>query len=121
MGPGRAERQALLGGEREQAAAALVLAVERVGEVLPAAGADLDLGGDQLAGDRVGQHVVLRCRGLAARSNAFDQSSGARVEQRELLLEADREVGRGLEDLLRGAGVEALGRALGGSPIGQAH
>ncbi len=89
-------------GEREQPAPALVLALERVGEVLALAGADLDLRGDQLAGDRVGQHVVARGRRLAEPLERVGRATSvSRIEQRELLLEPDREVGRGLEDLPR--------------------
>ena len=84
--------------EREQAAAALVLALECVGEVRALAGTDLDLGGDQLTGDRAGQHVVA-VPPSAQRLERVDQGQRLGVEQRELLLEPDREVGRGLEDL----------------------
>jgi hypothetical protein len=57
--PGRAQRDVEVTGEREQAPAALPLALECVGEVLAAAGADLDLGRDQLARDGVREHLVL--------------------------------------------------------------
>ncbi len=66
MEPGRAERDPELRREPEEVPAALALALERVGEVLAPAGADLDLGGDQLTRDRVGQHVVLRRRARSA-------------------------------------------------------
>ena len=69
----RAPRRAL--GQREQPAAALVLALERVGEVRALAGADLDLRGDQLAGDRVGQHVVARRASSCRPSNTLTSDS----------------------------------------------
>ena len=49
----------MLVGEREQPRAGARAGARRVGEVLAAAGADLDLGGDQLAGDRLGEQVVV--------------------------------------------------------------
>ena len=49
---GGGERDAVGVGEREQPPARLALELQRVLDVLAAAGADLDLGGDQLAGDR---------------------------------------------------------------------
>ena len=75
MSAGRAERQALRSGQREQPPAALVLALERVREVRSLAGADLDLRGDQLPGDRVGQDVVaLRPRAAAPRTLSTSES-----------------------------------------------
>ena len=64
MRAGGAERDAALLGQREQAPAAVALRCDRRRQVLAAAGADLDLRGDQLAGDRVGEHRVSR-RGVA--------------------------------------------------------
>ena len=61
-------------GEREQPVATLLLARDRVGEVGALAGADLDLGGDQLPGDRVGEHVVALASS-ARSSNAFTSES----------------------------------------------
>ncbi len=49
VGAGRAERQPHAGDQLEQPRPALALARHRLGEALGAAGADLDLGGDQLA------------------------------------------------------------------------
>ena len=46
-------------------------------DVLAAAGADLDLGGDQLAGDRVGEHVVAGRRRRAAPRSCGTSSSVA--------------------------------------------
>jgi hypothetical protein len=64
MRAGGAQHQALAGGQREQAPAAVVLELERVGEVRSLAGADLDLGRDQLPRNRVGEHVVALSLGL---------------------------------------------------------
>ena len=95
---GGAEQRVMSGGQREQPRARLALPRHRVGEVLSPARADLDLGLDQLAGNRLGEHrVVLRRR--AQILEALVERQRARVENRELLLEPDREVRRGLEDL----------------------
>ena len=58
MRAGGAERDAVVGREREQPPAPVALQGHRGGEVGAAARADLDLGGDQLAGDRVREHGV---------------------------------------------------------------
>ncbi len=61
MGASGAERHALRVGEREQAPTAVALALERVVDVASNAGDDLDLRGDQLAGDVLVQdRVALR-------------------------------------------------------------
>ena len=61
---------------------------------------DLDLRGDQLARDRVAQHLV-RARRLLQLLEARHQFVRLRVEDRELLLDPDRQV-RGVgEDLRR--------------------
>ncbi len=65
VGPGGAQRHAVLLGEREQPAAVLALAGERVVEVRAGAGDDLDLAGDQLAGDVLVQQRVARAGGVA--------------------------------------------------------
>ena len=106
MRAGRAERDAVLVGEREQPAAAVALCGDRGGEVLAPARADLDLRGDQLAGDRLGEHGISG-RGVAQLLEALHVSPRSRgVEQRELLLEPDREVGRGLECRASGVQIE---------------
>ena len=105
--PGGAEGDALLAGEREEPAAGLLLAGAGVGDVGAGAGADLDLGGDQLAGDRVHEDVVGLPRALEV-LEARDELQRLRVDQRELLLEADGEVGGALEDLARGGEVDQL-------------
>jgi hypothetical protein len=99
---GGPERHASAAGEREQPLAHVALARERVREVLAASGADLDLAADQLAGDRLGQHAVLGRGGVAQLLEARDQVERVGVQERELLLEPDREIGGGREGL-RGA------------------
>ena len=54
--------------------------------------------GDQLAGDRVRERRVVR-RAASRSSSKRCRGRASRVEDRELLLEADREVRRRLEDL----------------------
>ncbi len=98
---GRAQRDALLAGEREQAPAVLALARERIVQVGSGAGDDLDLRGDQLAG-----YVLVQQR-IALRGNAAQlleprhEFERARIEDRELLLDADRAVARLGERLRR--------------------
>ena len=71
---------------------------DRLGEALGPPGADLDLGRDQLAGRRLGQQLVLLAGGVDVLEAVLQLQRG-RVEDRELLLEPDREVGGGLESL----------------------
>ena len=100
MGPGRPQRQPHAGDQLEQPRPALALAHDRLGEARGAPGADLDLGGDQLAGGRLGQQLVL----LAGRLEVLEtvrQLEADGIEDRELLLEPNREVGGGLESLAR--------------------
>jgi hypothetical protein len=75
----------------EQARPPLALALGRLGEGLRAAGADLDLGGDQLPRRRFRQHLVPLAGGEDV-LEAVLQLQRLRVEDRELLLEPDREV-----------------------------
>jgi hypothetical protein len=92
MGAGGAERQAHPADQLEQPLPPLTLLRDRLGEALGPPGADLDLGRDQLAGRRLGQQLVL----LTLRVDVLEavlQLQGRRVEDRELLLEPDREVG----------------------------
>lgn len=98
VGTGGAEGQAHAADELEQARPALALPGHRLGEALRAAGADLDLGRDQLAGRRLGQQVVLLTGGVDLLEAVLQLQRG-RVEDRELLLESDREIGGGLESL----------------------
>ena len=97
----RAERDAVVAGEREQPPAGVGLAAARVFDVAARARADLDLRGDQLARDRRREHRVGG-RGVAQQLEARHQQQRLRVDERELLLDADREVGRALEGLARG-------------------
>ena len=110
VGPGvggrGAERDPELGRDREQPAPAIALQDGRAGQVLAPPGPDLDLGGDQLAGDRIGEHRIGD-GGVSQLLEPLDERERAGVEQRELLLEPDREVGRCLEG--RASGVQCLG------------
>ena len=60
-------------------------------------GLDLDLGGDQLADEVRLEHRALR-GGLHV-LEPVDEPERCRIEQRELLLDRDGEVGAGLEAL----------------------
>ena len=110
-----AQQDVVVRREREQAAARLVLAAAGVLEVLPAAGADLDLRRDQLARDRLGQHGILGDGEVAQLLEARHEVQRRRVEDRELLLEPDGGVGRGGEELLRCGQVDAHGLRSGRS------
>ena len=99
----RAPRMRAGGAERDPARLGDVaellppLAEQRrgLGERVAAPGADLDLGRDQLA-DEV--RLELRAeRGLLELLEAVDETERLRVEERELLLDRDREVGDGFE------------------------
>ena len=94
-------------GEREQPPARLLLLGARVGDVLAAAGADLDLGRDQLAGDRVGEHRVARA-GVAQLLEPGDQLERLGMDERVFLLDPDREVLGGLEGLARSGEVDQV-------------
>ena len=78
-------------------AAALGQRGRDVGERLATSRLDLDLGGDQLADEVRLEHRALR-RGLHV-LEPVDEPERCRIEQRELLLDRDGEVGAGLEGL----------------------
>ena len=102
MGAGRPQGHALGGRQREQPPAVRALVRECVGEVGAGARDDLDLRGDQLAGDRRAKlGIALLGRGTHL-LKPRDQFERLRVEDRELLLDPDGEVG-GLRERLRGA------------------
>ncbi len=79
-----------------------MIALARLGvvEVLPAPGDDLDLRGDELARDRLRELGITLRRRVAQLLEARHEVERLRVEHREFLLEADRQVLRGREDLL---------------------
>ncbi len=93
MGAGGAKRGALGRGERKQAVAAVALAGEGVGEISAGAGDDLDLRGDELAGDVLAKQGIAEERQVAELLEAGNEIERGGVEDRELLLQADREVG----------------------------
>ena len=95
MRSGRSEQDAHGLDERAQLRAALGHRRRHVRERLLAAGTDLDLGGDQLA-----DQVLLERRALCCRFDLLEavrEVERLRVEERELLLDGDREVRRLLE------------------------
>jgi hypothetical protein len=102
----RAERDAARAGQREESVARVALAGDRVVQVIPPAGDDLDLAGDQLPGDlRVEDRVLLR-GGVAQLLEARHEVQRRRVEDRELLLQADGEVRRLLEGRPRASDID---------------
>ena len=82
-------------GELVQLLAALAEPRRGLVEGVAAAGADLDLGGDQLADEVLLERRALR-RGLQV-LEAVGQVERLGIEDGELLLDRDREVLRGLE------------------------
>jgi hypothetical protein len=66
---------------------------------------DLDLRVDQLSGGRFSEQLVALTRGEQL-LEPVDELEGLGLDQRELLLEPDREVRRGLEDLARALEVQ---------------
>ena len=92
VGAGRGQAEAVALRQREQPGAVLALERCRIGEGLAAARADLDLGGDQLAGGRDGEHLVLLGRVIEL-LEAVLELERLGVDDRELLFEPDREVG----------------------------
>ena len=93
MGPRRRQTRLLPSREGEQAPSALALEGEGFDEGLAPTGDDLDLRGDQLARDRCGEQGVTLQGVVAQLLEARDELQRGGVEDRELLLEADREVG----------------------------
>ena len=97
--PGGAEEEAHRLDERLQLRAALGHHAGDVGEALLAPRPDLDLGGDELADE-----MLLECRAARRSLDVLEpvrEVERLRIEDRELLLDRDREVGRGLELLAR--------------------
>ena len=111
MRPGGAEREVELSRQFEQLSPPLHHDRGRVGKRLAAACADLHLGGDQLADEMLFDLRALR--GRLKILEAVDEAEAARIEDRELLLDRDREVLARVEALASGAdlflGTELLG------------
>ena len=105
VGAGGGQQGPLLAGHAEQASPGLALSCEGVSQVLAPPRPDLDLRPDQLAGHRLGQHGIALGR-VPQLVEALRQRQRVRVEDPELLLDADRVVGRGLEDLVDARHVE---------------
>src|SRR4051794_38946281 len=87
----RAERDAGLAGDPEQAVARVLLLCDDLAPALAAPRANLDLRLDQLARHRFGQHRVGLGRGLQLRVS-LSQRQAVWVEELELLLHCQREV-----------------------------
>src|SRR6201999_3433374 len=96
---------------REQPATQVALGAAGSGQVLAAAGPDLDLRGDQLAGDRLAQPRVVG-GGVAQPLEVPDELERLGIEHGELLLQADGEVGGCLKRGTRSVDVELHGRQM---------
>jgi hypothetical protein len=103
--PGRCQPDAALRREAEEAQAGVVLPGDRVGEGRPLSRPDLDLGRDQLSGDRVRERRV-RAGGILELFEPLDEVERVGIEDLELLLDPDREVLGVLEDLADAVHVE---------------
>ena len=93
-------------GEDQQVAPPGAQRGGRLRERLAPAGLDLDLRGDQLAGHRFREHGVAGRSRIAQLLEARGQVEALRFEHRELLLEANREIGRRLKGGTRGVEIE---------------
>jgi hypothetical protein len=91
MRAGGGKQRVVARRETEETLAGFALKGDRVSERLAPAGADLDLGPDQLAGHRLGEDRVRLGR-IAQFLEALVEREGLRVEDRELLLDPYREV-----------------------------
>ena len=107
VGPHRRQSQAHLLGDAEQPRPPRPLPLRRIREGLAATGADLDLGVDQLALDRRGELGVAQAGGPHL-LEAVLEVEDRRFDNRELLLDPYREVGRRLEDLAHGPEVQRV-------------
>ena len=99
VGPGGAEEETHRLDERLKLRAPLRHGRGHVRERLLPARADLDLGGDELADEVLGERRLRGCR--LDLLEAVRQIERLRVDERELLLDGRREVGRVLELLAR--------------------
>jgi hypothetical protein len=98
VGAHRSQSEAHPLDQVEEPVAPVALPCYRVAEALCPSRPDLDLGGDQLAGRGIRQHLVSLTGGVDL-LEAVLQLERYRIEDRELLLEADCEVHRALESL----------------------
>jgi hypothetical protein len=94
--PGGTQARVACRRQVEQRAPRLALAQPGVGDVQPAPRADLDLAGDELAGDRLREEPAGR---VAQLLEARRHVQRHRVEDRELLFDPHGAVGRGREAL----------------------
>jgi hypothetical protein len=111
VGPGvgshRRQGEAHLLGDAKQPRPPRPLLVGRLGEGLTAARTNLDLGVDQLALDRRREQPVAQA-GRLQLLEAVLEVEDRRVEDCELLLDPDGEVGRRLEGLANGVEVQRV-------------
>ena len=98
VGAGGRELDAELVRGREEARPVLPLTLHRFCERLRLARANLDFRGDELARNRVSEHLVRLARGVEL-LEAVHQIERLGVDQGELLLKADREIDGGSEEL----------------------
>jgi hypothetical protein len=91
MRAGGREQRVPIGGEAKEPRACLALALGRVGEGVPPPGADLDLRLDQLARHRF-RKARIRVGRLPQLLEAVVERERVRIQDRELLLDPDREV-----------------------------
>jgi hypothetical protein len=108
VGAGRPEQRTVTLGEAEQPGARLALRGERSLKRVAAAGADLDLRRDQLTRHRPHEEVVV-AGGSLQLLKARDERSRLPVDDRELLLDRDREIRRGVERLPDEIDVQQIG------------
>jgi hypothetical protein len=92
VGAGRRQRRFVPARQAEEALTALALTGQGIGKRGAGAGDDLDLRGDQLARDRLGQQLVVLDRAVSQLLKAWGQLERRGIEDRELLLQADRKV-----------------------------
>jgi hypothetical protein len=122
VGPGvgahGGQAQPLRLGEGEESPAVLALHALGLREGLAAARADLYLGVDQLAAHGIGEHLVVLAR-LEELLEAVLELQRRRVDDCELLLQPDREVGRLFESGADPVEVQAVILRLGVVHVGQ--
>ena len=97
MRAGGAQRDAVQVSEPQQPLATLCKSLGGLGERVAARCPHLDLGGDELAADRLRQVPV---GGVPQLLEALCEDEGLGLEELELLFEADGHVGRGVEAAL---------------------
>ena len=116
MGARRAEGGAALGREGEQPTPAIALRDHGRSQILTPPGPDFDLGADQLARDRLGEHGIDGGGGLQL-LEPRDEPEVTLIEDRELFFEPDREVGGCFEGRASGVDVDSHVRKWGAGQV----